>query len=99
MSYYQEISHGYRFGRVYDHLVNERMPVELRPLVDYLMAERGMRLDGIYLENYKAPDTVVVMDGALPMEDLKARFPESTDLRYTDTAVYCDKSFSTLTGK
>jgi hypothetical protein len=53
MRYYQDISHGHRFGHVYDHLVKERMPIELRPLVDYLMAERGMRLDGIYVENDK----------------------------------------------
>lgn len=96
MSYYDVISHDYRFGRVYAHLTEKYMPEDLLPLVAYLQATHGMELDGIYLENYKAPDRVVVVRGALPIEELKSRFPEGNGLRYSPVGVTSDVTFSSL---
>lgn len=97
MNYYETISHGYRFGRVFDDRVEEYMPDDLRPLVQYLVREHGMELIGIFLENYKAPDRIVVMSGALPMDDLR-RLPESDGLRFTEWRVESDKNFASLEG-
>jgi hypothetical protein len=98
MSYYEVISQSYRFGRVYDHLIEKHMPEDIKKLVDYLSKEHGLALDGIYLENYKAPDRVVVMKGKLPIEALRAKFPEGNGLRYSETTVISDKTFSSLEG-
>ena len=67
----ETISHSYTFGRVFDDQVDKYMPEDLRPLVDYLIREHGMSLVGIYLQNYKTPDRIVVMSGALPMAALR----------------------------
>jgi hypothetical protein len=99
MDYYETISNDYRFGRVLDHLIERYMPNDLRPLVEYLAAKHGLKVEGIYLENYKAPDRIVVVDGKLPIEDLKSRFPEGNGICYGDGCVQSDKTFSTLEGR
>jgi hypothetical protein len=74
------------------------MPRDLAPLVDYLARQCGMQLEGLYLENYKAPDTVVVMKGPLPIDLLKSQFGGIEGLRYEGCKVISDLSFSSLEG-
>jgi hypothetical protein len=57
-----------------------------------------MQLEGLYLENYKAPDTVVVMKGSLPIDLLKIQFGSIEGLRYEGAKVISDKTFSSLEG-
>ena len=96
--FYEDIPHNYRFGRVFDDKIDKHMPTALKPLVDFLVSECGMEIEGIYLENYKAPDTVVVMKGTLPIEILKTRFPEGSGLRYGFSTIGHDETFCTLEG-
>ncbi|MCS4309157.1 hypothetical protein M2404_003520 [Rheinheimera pacifica] len=98
MTYYRVISSNYRFGRVLDEYVNKYMPKDILPLVEYLRSEHGLELDGIYLENYKSPDRIIVMKGMLPIEDLRVKFPEGGGLRYGNGVVVSDASFSSLEG-
>ncbi len=98
MSYYRVISKEYRFGRILDDMVEKYMPEDLRPLVEYLISNHGLAFDGIYLENYKTPDRIVVMRGTLPIAELRARFPEGNGLRYGASTVVSDRTFSSLEG-
>lgn len=98
LSDYVVISHAYRYARISDDRIDKYMPQDLAPLVAYLVKHCGMKLEGLYLENYKAPETVVVMDGLLPIDLLKSQFGDIEGLRYGETAVISDRSFSSLEG-
>jgi hypothetical protein len=98
MSYYEVISNEYRFGRVYPHLIQKYMPKDIGQIVQYLTSELGMVLDGLYLENYKTPDVVVVMKGKLPMAAIKERFDNIQGIRFGEHVVVSDATFSSLEG-
>ena len=98
MSYYEIISNEYRFGRVYPHLTQKYMPKDIGKIVQFLTSEFGMTLDGLYLENYKTPDVVVVMKGALPMAAIKERFSNMQGVRFGERVVVSDATFSSLEG-
>lgn len=98
MSDYVVISHTYRYARINDDRIDKYMPQDLAPLVDYLTKQCGMQLDGLYLENYKAPDTVVVMKDPIPIDLLKRQFGDIEGLRYEGAKVISDKTFSILEG-
>lgn len=98
MSYYEIISHGYRFGRVLPEHVEARMPEDLGKIVTFLQNEHGMLLEGIYLENYKSPDSVVVVKGKLPMHQLVSKFSGMPGLRFGEQSIVSDTTFSILEG-
>lgn len=98
MSHYTVIPNAYRFARINDDQVGKYMPSDLAPLANFLIESCGMQLDGIYLENYKGPDTVVVMRGKLPIDALKGRFDTVEGLRFGVDCVVSDMSFSSLRG-
>lgn len=98
MSYWDLIDHPRFYAKVRDQEVVRRMPEDLTPLVEYLALEHGMAMSGLYLANYKAPELVVVMDRALPLDALRRAFPPTARLRYTDHAVLSDATWSELAG-
>lgn len=98
MSYWDKIDHPRFFARVRESEVASRMPSDLAPLVDYLVREHGTRVSGLYLENPKSPEVVVVMDRALPLDVLRRAFPGADRLRYTDHDVQSDLTWSRLVG-
>lgn len=99
MTYYERISHNYRFGRIYDHLIYEYMPEDIGKIVQYLVSEHGLAVEGIYLENYKSPDLVIVMNGKLPMHDIAVNFRHMKDIRFAEGGIVSDRTYSSLEGK
>lgn len=98
MSYWNRIDHPRFYGRVQDSEMTRQMPEDLAPLAYYLVRECGMAIEGIYLENYRSPERVVVMDHALPLDELQRAFPAREGIRYTDWGVISDATFSQLVG-
>jgi hypothetical protein len=98
VSYWEKIEHPRFYGRVQEAEIARQMPEDIAPLAYYLVRKHGMAITGIYLENYKSPERVVVMDRTLPLDELQAAFPPTHGLRYTDWGVISDVTFSQLVG-
>jgi len=98
MSYYEVISHSYRFGRVLPEFVETHMPEDIGKIVAFLQNQHGMLLDGIYLENYKTSDRIVVLKGAHPMRQLVKKFSAMPGLRFKAQSIVSDATFSSLDG-
>lgn len=98
MSYCEVMSNEYRFFRVYPHLIQKFMPKYIGRIVKFLASEFGMVIDGLYLENYKTPDVVVVMSGKLPMAAVKERFGNMRGIRFGERVVVSEETFSSLEG-
>lgn len=98
MTYWDKIAHPRFFARVRASEVATHMPNDLAPLVDYLACEHGARVSGLYLENPKSPEVVIVMDRALPLDVLRREFPGTDRLHYTDYEVLSDLTWSRLVG-
>jgi hypothetical protein len=98
MNYWDKIEHPRFYGRVRDSELAAHLPEDLAQLANYLVTDHAMTMEGLYLENYRAPERVLVMNGPLPLMALKEAFPAKNGLRYTEWGVISDKSFSQLVG-
>lgn len=74
------------------------MPEDIGKIVTYLIEEHSMQLDGIYLENYKCPDRIVVMKGQLPIDAIKKQFGKIHGLAFSDSKITSGITYSALEG-
>jgi len=96
---FERINHSGYYGRVRPHRQSHFVPDTLAPLLDYLHQAHGLNIDAIYLENYKSPVATIVMDGALPMDELILRFPPGEDLKYGAGEFWSLSAFTSVQGK
>lgn len=99
MSHYDIISdHEYRYAKIHTDQEQAYLPGDLKPVIDFLLNEHGMTLAGVYLENPKFPEVVVVVNGRLPMDLIKTRFTDSPQLRLSARSVVGEITHACLIG-
>lgn len=86
-----------RFKRAY---WDQNIPKSLKPVIEYLEKEHGITIENIYVAHSKAPEIEICMSAALPLDELKKKFPEDDDLGYGVTReVHSLKTFTSIHGK
>ena len=69
---------------------------DLRPVLDFLKTECGVRVSAIGLENVKAPETVIKIEGGMQqsfVELLKREFSSNDSLNISESWVACREHF------
>jgi hypothetical protein len=99
MKEYEEISKEFRFGKVKKEFWSKHVQKKVKAIVSYLHEEHGLEIEGIYLENYKSHEPVIVVNGALPTAELIEKFIPSDSLEYKGNKIYSTNPWVTIEGK
>lgn len=98
MKEYEEISKEFRFGRVKKEFWGKHIQKKVKAIVSYLHEEHGLEIEGVYLENYKSHDPVIVMNGLLPIIEIETKFNPSNSLEYKGNKIYSTTPWVTIEG-
>ncbi|MFW5440517.1 MAG: hypothetical protein ACKE5M_07505 [Methylophilaceae bacterium] len=98
MKEYEEISKEFRFGKVKKEFWNKHIQKKVKAIIAYMQEERGLEIEGVYLENYKTAEPVIVMNGPLPLEAIESKFSSSNTLEYSNNKIYSTTPWVTIEG-
>ncbi len=99
MSHYDIISdREYRYAKIHKDQEQAYIPGDLKQVIDFLLNENGHTLEGVYLENPKFPEIVVVINGRLPIDLIRSRFSDSPQVTLSARSVVGEITPSSLIG-
>ena len=98
MTEYEEISKEYRFGRVKKKYWHKYVQKKVKALTAYLLKEHDLEIEGVYLENYRSPEPILVMNGSLPLNEIEAEFGSSSTFEIKNKRIYSTNPWITIEG-
>jgi hypothetical protein len=71
---------------------------DLRPIIDYLQSAQGVKICAVGLENPKAPETVIVLDKKISLEDVRNNVRVSSNVFIEEETwqLRCDKHYVSI---
>ncbi|QSP95503.1 hypothetical protein LPB19_03540 [Marinobacter salinisoli] len=99
MNEYEHISYNYRFGKVYREFWGQHIKNSIEAILVHLKDEHDIEVEGIYLENYRSPEPIIVVNGNLPIAELKRKFSSDSSLSFTDSKVVSSDPWVTIEGQ
>ena len=67
-------------------------------LLEYLAAAHGLSVSRVLMSNPKAPDYLIIVNGLLPMEELKERFSMMPGMRLTEFEIVFLHHYASVIG-